>query len=31
MSDLRFEWDRTKDQENQRKHGVSFEQGQENL
>ena len=28
MSDVRFEWDRTKDQENQRKHGVSFEQAQ---
>ena len=28
MSDVCFEWNRIKDQENQRKHGVSFEQAQ---
>ena len=26
MSDLRFEWDERKNRENQRKHGVSFEE-----
>ncbi len=28
MSDLRFEWDRTKNRENIKKHGVSFEEAQ---
>lgn len=27
MADLRFEWDQRKDKANQRKHGVSFEEG----
>lgn len=28
MSDLRFEWDERKNAENQRKHGVSFEEAE---
>jgi hypothetical protein len=28
MSELRFEWDATKNRENRRKHGVSFEEAQ---
>ena len=28
MSELRFEWDERKNTENQRKHGVSFEEAQ---
>ncbi len=28
MSELRFEWDERKNAENQRKHGVSFEEAQ---
>ncbi|PLX32417.1 MAG: hypothetical protein C0600_02670 [Ignavibacteria bacterium] len=28
MNELRFEWDERKNQENQRKHGVSFEEAQ---
>ena len=28
MSDLRFVWDQNKNQANQRKHGVSFEEAQ---
>ena len=28
MNELRFEWDERKDLENQRKHGVSFEEAQ---
>jgi uncharacterized DUF497 family protein len=28
MSELRFEWDERKNRENQRKHGVSFEEAQ---
>ena len=28
MPDLRFEWDRRKNSENKRKHGVSFEEAQ---
>ena len=27
MTDLRFEWDEAKNRSNQRKHGISFEQG----
>ena len=28
MNDIRFEWDEGKNQENRRKHGVSFEEAQ---
>jgi uncharacterized DUF497 family protein len=28
MSDIRFEWDEAKNRQNQRKHGVSFEEAQ---
>jgi uncharacterized DUF497 family protein len=28
MADLRFEWDPEKNRQNQRKHGVSFEEGE---
>lgn len=28
MAQLRFEWDRAKNRQNQRKHGVSFEEGE---
>lgn len=28
MSDLRFEWDERKNAENQRKHGIAFEEAQ---